>query len=293
MKIISLRFELINEILNILGETSSCYGTFLRNFFEYKYHNQFYDNNNIDFYYINKKEGFFDSKLIDKFKTYIDYFYSNKNIKSYEILNVAYINDARIFKDDKSTTNQERIPIYKITLLNNNLDFIFINILCWKPKFLGEFSVDCIEYNNKGFYSGDDKYIINDLLEQYRIRTTYFNKNLLFIQNLAFPVVPIPRNRKVKFLSLIYNNIIKKIIPFIDENIINYNIKGCYPILSNEKFEDCPITAIEPPYINLMLECQHKISIEAYKGIIFSKYDNSESIRCPYCRNDLKLKFYK
>ena len=34
MKIISLRFELINEILNILGETSSCYGTFLRNFFE-------------------------------------------------------------------------------------------------------------------------------------------------------------------------------------------------------------------------------------------------------------------
>jgi hypothetical protein len=158
---------------------------------------------------------------------------------------------------------------------------------------LGEFSVDCIEYNDKGFYSGDDKYVINDLLEQYRTRTTYFNKNLSFIQGLAFPIIPIPRNRKIKFLSLIYNNIIKKIIPFIDENILNYSIKGCYPLLSNEKFEDCPITAIEPPYINLMLECNHKLSIEAYKGIIFSKYDNSESIRCPYCRNDLKLKFYK
>merc|ERR1711916_20160 len=50
-----------------------------------------------------------------------------------------------------------------------------------------------------------------------------------------------------------------------------------------ERNEPCPITAQEPPYINMYLDCGHTLSLMAFKSIVVKGANSStESIRCPY-----------
>jgi hypothetical protein len=58
-----------------------------------------------------------------------------------------------------------------------------------------------------------------------------------------------------------------------------------------EKEERCYITDTETPYIYVVLECGHKLSLCAYVGIVCARNDNSEAIRCPLCRKNLKILF--
>ena len=63
-------------------------------------------------------------------------------------------------------------------------------------------------------------------------------------------------------------------------------------ITAEETNNLCQITGLPLVERFIELECNHKISIMAYKGFIVNQIDeSSESIRCPYCRKDLKLKF--
>lgn len=280
--ILKKRFELVNDIIEILGEHSSCYGEFLKNFYEQHFRKEFDDLHFINFYFINKKQGFFEENLIPKFNDLVEDFKISKNIGSYKIINVMCTSDSRQYG------YEEKIPFYRITL-NSKDDFVCLNILCWKPKFLGDVSIHCLEYTKNGFKSGDNKFSLEFIINQIKNKEMTYNKDLSVLQNLAFPLIAIPRTRKIKFLSLIFNNIEKKMsyLP------IDYKIKGVVPVIKKELFEDCPITSFSPPFLNILLECKHIISLEAYKGIIFSKYENSEAIRCPYCRGDLKIKFAK
>jgi hypothetical protein len=55
-----------------------------------------------------------------------------------------------------------------------------------------------------------------------------------------------------------------------------------------ENKEPCEITGLEPPYINIILECGHKMSIMAFTGATNVKpSDSSEGINCPFCRHKL------
>lgn len=50
----------------------------------------------------------------------------------------------------------------------------------------------------------------------------------------------------------------------------------------------CPITQVEPSYINVHLVCDHKISIMALYGVIYQGESNdTESIVCPHCRKNM------
>ena len=117
-----------------------------------------------------------------------------------------------------------------------------------------------------------------------------FNKNLKEIQDLAFPEDDcLPREVKKKFLNQLYKNIAQPYLKVLDND---FEIKGIIPSIQFEKEEDCPLTGFSFPYPTVKLECNHKISIMAYKGFINNQIDEfTESIRCPYCRKDLKLKF--
>ena len=50
-----------------------------------------------------------------------------------------------------------------------------------------------------------------------------------------------------------------------------------------ERDEMCPITAQEPPYINIHLECGHTLSLSAFRDIVVKGVNSAtESIRCPF-----------
>jgi len=77
--------------------------------------------------------------------------------------------------------------------------------------------------------------------------------------------------------------------------ILNYGYKT---IVSNSSLidysintdEECCITSCAPPYYDITLKCSHKLSLMAYIGILEeSKFDSSEAIRCPLCREDLSV----
>ena len=62
-------------------------------------------------------------------------------------------------------------------------------------------------------------------------------------------------------------------------------------IIYIENKEECPLTSCSPPYPTVILECNHSVSLMGYNGIIEKSIcDDTESIRCPFCRADLKLK---
>ena len=75
--------------------------------------------------------------------------------------------------------------------------------------------------------------------------------------------------------------------------ILNYGYKS---IVSNGSLidysintdEDCCITSCAPPYYDIKFKCSHKLSLMAFIGILEeSKFDSSQAIRCPMCREDL------
>lgn len=58
--------------------------------------------------------------------------------------------------------------------------------------------------------------------------------------------------------------------------------------ITTETNEPCPISAIEPPYVCMHLDCEHKLSLMAIYGIIYNrKSSDTGSIVCPFCRSSL------
>jgi hypothetical protein len=80
---------------------------------------------------------------------------------------------------------------------------------------------------------------------------------------------------RFKILNVGYTNITSRL------NMIDYAIN---------KTEECPITGCQPPYYEITLKCLHKISLMCFIGILEeSKFESSEAIRCPICRNDFDV----
>lgn len=76
-----------------------------------------------------------------------------------------------------------------------------------------------------------------------------------------------------------------KILNYGYKNIVSHGSLIDYSIQTED---DCCITSCAPPYYDIKLKCSHKISLMAYIGIIEeSKFESSEAIRCPLCRDDL------
>jgi hypothetical protein len=58
--------------------------------------------------------------------------------------------------------------------------------------------------------------------------------------------------------------------------------------------EACDITGCDSPYLKLLLECGHYVSIMTYIGILKIDHDQfTQAIKCPYCREQLRLYFEK
>ena len=182
------------------------------------------------------------------------------------------------------------VPKFLIKFLNEDNKVILADVVIWLPNHqyqtTGDFDVNSLILTSKGistlinfdFYS-----ILNHIRNREAECLIDFNK-LQSVLNIGIPKVQrIPHlatigffmANRLKILSCGYN--------------ITSNIG--FPEYEIEKEEPCFITHCEAPYLNLTLECKHKISIAAYLGeILANNCPYSESFKCPLCRNNFVLK---
>ena len=216
------------------------------------------------------------------------------SIKPFSVGNYIYKNSNYNMIDKYKDDMNRVIPNIILEFEHvNKKDKIIVDIICWKRRFFCDFNINNYILTNKGIvpmnYKRDDTFtnILYDMIEN----KSKLIVNLQEIQNKAFPEYSIERNIKMVYLNELYSFLRTQYLKCLQNNYIVY---GIVPSIKVERKEECHFTNCNPPYPKLLLECNHWISFMAYKGIINkTENDYTESIRCPFCRNDLKIKFSK
>lgn len=292
-------------------------GSFMRQFFELPYalENEFseigYGNpighdldivifTDIDNYY---KKDLFEHfcKTMRKYQDHINFSLINPElIKPIQISNktLIQVTDATIY----STDIRENDPIGKRNLIdiphyvfkfkdNKDNSIIEIDVVACKPISLIEwtnidFDVNSIIFNDSGLhcdYNTNFTKILNN------IRNKEAKCHIDFLELTKKVEEPgLLRSEKIPYLMQIAWTIRNR---FKLLNVGYKNITGHKLVdFSINTTEDCIITSCKAPYFDITLKCKHKISLMAFIGILEeSNYDSSQAIKCPFCREDLKI----
>lgn len=209
------------------------------------------------------------------------------------------------------SSSQSYIPPYfilyftKLKLSTNEMvvdkknlyaDSFKLVVYAWSFKNYMDFSVNAIKFDHNGFSSlcNTNTNVINecqfvDVLDHIQHSHVKYVRKPETHQNDAFPTNS-SLNRKLKTFHL------NQLYELISERLINvmesgYNLIGRQPIMKVEVNDDCAITGCKAPYPCVQLQCNHFISIMAYKGLISLSGANNERLSCPLCRNVLFIKF--
>ena len=188
-------------------------------------------------------------------------------------------------------------PVSEICFKNYDDEFI-LKISPWGHSFISiDFSVNSfilnrtgIVHNNYGHDNNPHKFGFISFIENIQNKEIKYIQQIDKFQSCAFPPDgSVPYDVKNKYLQTFYSFININLLSLIESG---YNLVGNYPSINIERKDNCPITGALPPYPVIKLMCNHIISLMAYKGIINNKVsDSSESIRCPYCRENLIVSF--
>jgi hypothetical protein len=165
-----------------------------------------------------------------------------------------------------------------------------VNIRLFLYSFdLGESSNEMMTLSSLGILSLHPKVSVLSCLEQLYFKEHYFLSNPSEIQDSAFPVKrALPYEIKKKHLIEMFQLIGIKMSRQLQDG---YRLTGTIPCWRMEHEVECPITTQIPPYQAFELKCGHFISMLAYRGIINTYNEFNESLRCPYCREHLQIKF--
>lgn len=132
-------------------------------------------------------------------------------------------------------------------------------------------------------YTGKDVF---NAIHDITVRRAVLNYNLTKL----IPVLRIDQPRDVR------SSILRKVIETMENTLklldqgYKYVDIGSNKMLkfNIERSAQCSITAIDPPFIDMFLECGHTLSIEAFKGIVNKgESDDTQSILCPFCKSNL------
>lgn len=251
-------------------------------------------NHDIDLYVYREKDHYDQSE----FKTFINLFTLIKSNMTFGEYKIHSIHDKTITSLSRVLDNAKDrmldIPHY-IIILKNGDKIIKYDLLGYKiePKhtWTNEFDINSLSISGRGIHCDQSFFdtIIN-IMNKTADCTIDFNK-------IIDPLVnPSHRSDKVKiFNDLLYFSCMRTKILSIGYKQI-YNDKFGMIELSIEKDNDCFITSLKPPYIQMELECGHKCSLMALAGIINIRASNdTESILCPLCRHNMipKIKITK
>jgi hypothetical protein len=167
-------------------------------------------------------------------------------------------------------------------------EIVMIRLMLYSFDF-GESSNEMMTLSSSGITSLHPKLSFLSCLEQLYFKEHYFLTNPSDIQDAAFPIRrSLPYEVKRKHLNEMYQLISGKMLQQLQDG---YRLVGTLPCWRMEYTNECPITTAPPPYHVFELKCGHSISMVAYRGIIATPNDFSESLRCPYCRKNLEINF--
>jgi hypothetical protein len=240
-------------------------------------------------------------KTMKKYQDHINFSLVNPElIKPIEISEkiLVQVSDATIYQKDIKESdpigkkNLIDIPHY-IFKFKDKIDnsIIEIDVVACKPTNLAEwtnidFNVNGIMLNDYGFHC-DYNTPFTKLINCIRNKEAYCYIDFLELSSKAeqlgllrcekvpylMQIAWTMRNR-FKLLNVGYKNI-------TGHNLVDYSINTT---------EDCPITSCKAPYYDITLNCKHKLSLMAFIGILEeSNYESSQAIKCPLCRDDLKV----
>lgn len=168
------------------------------------------------------------------------------------------------------------IPHYLLLLENNNGEQFEIDLLAWHPNNNVDFSCNTLMLTHKGIVT---EYDFMNLLNNIGKKEAVCLLNLVNTQKEM-------KRSSLKDISYYLSNRMK-ILRYGYETISGYFDVIDYEI---ETKEACHITNIEPPYINIILVCNHKISYKCYENIINIQ---ESKLCCPYCRGPFLIRFKK
>lgn len=245
-------------------------------------------------------------KFMEKIQNYISISTINPTLNPpiklgiYNIVDVVNVTITKISETDPvGKAKLLNIPHFLIKAADSNKNMIVFDIMGWRPDAdswaIYDFDVNsiCISEYGIDYMSGATdakKYNFFDVINNIYNKESECLIDLQAFQNVLD--ITVTRKEKIKSLSQLGFFFLDrlKIIANGYTKIVSdkYNIP-CYEI---ETKESCYITNCDPPYVNLIFECNHKLSIMAYIGeLIKGGTESSERIKCPQCRGPFKIKF--
>jgi len=243
-------------------------------------------NHDIDLYIYEDKYDYVESD----FKTLMNVLQLMKSNMSFSDYKIESIHDKTINASSRVTDNAKDrmldIPHYVIILKKSD-KIIKYDLLAHKlelsNKWTNEYDVNSMTISRRGINSVQSFFdtLIN-IMNKTADCTINFNKLILPLSKSGY------RSEKVKILNdiLFFASMRTKILSLGYKQI--YNDKYGMIVISIEKNNECPITSLQPPYIQLELDCNHKCSLMALAGIINVRASgDTESISCPFCRHTL------
>jgi hypothetical protein len=305
-RIINRQTLIRNRYLFSISFLQSCsqyacvYGSLIRKLFELVFHLHSFETNNTKADCINTDINilFNSQNTPDKIKVASEFYSfihsleisrltSEKKNSGVEVPTFAGYRLTGINNSVNFISNGECIPRSKLFFIKDT-DSISVDLIAWRYKEIVDFSVNNYILTYDGIRPLLEYNFLNYLENIHFEQTKYFFRPDL-LQTLAYPPgKSLPRNEKLLHLSKMYELISNRVLKILPSN---YKITK-YNAVSIESKDDCTITGCKAPYPILNLLCGHKLSIMAYKGILFKTSDNdTQSLRCPLCREDLKIKF--
>lgn len=198
---------------------------------------------------------------------------------NYKLIGIQYINFI--------STEKEPIPRAKCYFKKGN-EILAVDMLAWRTPDIVDFTVNNYILTIHGLQSVFDQSFFQ-YIEHIHFNQTDYIHALDMLQQNAFPAhTNLSRKDKLLYLTKCYDLISHCYLKLYPSQYKLIHFRCVYI----EEKEECSITGCKPPYPVVYLECEHSISLMAYKGILFQSSDaDTQSIRCPLCRKDLKIKF--
>lgn len=183
------------------------------------------------------------------------------------------------------------IPHFVLYAVDDERNEIKFDILGWLPEDgtlwpNTDFDVNSLRLTEHGIESDSDSLL--NIIHRISKKEAVCYVNLKGIQECAL-MSALKKDKAHHFsqIGFFFKNRLK--VMSYGYNTISSIRK--FPEFEIEEKENCYVlTGCQPPYINLLLKCGHKISLMAFTGLINETDEYKQSILCPLCRKQLELK---
>lgn len=209
------------------------------------------------------------------------------SLKGTDTMSSCSIIDLFCDKLEATDFHHKKVKTCTLHLGTTGYKFVF-HIYAWTPIHCIDFSVNSTKLSFDGFQSYVSGHDMFQTLENILHRQGTFLRRPDQLQFAAYPCnTTLPYDAKSTYLTQIADLLSNPCIQLLESG---YTLVGKTPIVTIEEKEDCLITGCKAPYPTVKLQCEHTLSLMAYKGLVkVRSHESTEAIKCPICRKQCLL----